>query len=104
LDKLIVQLKVGKDTDFDQLISIEDALIQEFMGNRTVEVDGHDFGEGRFNIFIHLSNGWEPALATITEALDGLGLLPAAVVAKFHGETEQYEVVRPDSYSGPFAL
>ncbi|MDB5977905.1 MAG: hypothetical protein JWR07_4665 [Nevskia sp.] len=104
MDKLIVQLKVGKDTDFDQLIGIEEALIQKFMGNRTVEVDGHDFGEGRFNIYIHLSKGWEPALATITAALDGFGLLSVAVVAKFHGETEQYEVVRPDSYSGPFTL
>ena len=104
MDKLIVQIEIAEETDFDELISIEEALIQALLGDREAAVDGHDIGEGRFNIFIHLGAGWEPALTKVTATLDDLGLLPSAVVAKFHEQTKEYEVVRPDSYSGTFAL
>jgi hypothetical protein len=103
-NKVIVQFTTTEDTDFDWLLHIEETLIQAFMLDKSASVDGHDIGQGRFNIFIHLSNGWEPALERVTEALDGLGVLPKALIAKFHGDTEKYEVVRPDSYSGRFAL
>jgi hypothetical protein len=103
MDKLIVQLPINSNTDFDGLIQLEEALIRALSTSRDVEVDGHDIGEGKFNVFIHLKT-WEPALARVTEALDELQLLPRATVAKFHGETESYEVVRPDSFTGTFAL
>ena len=104
MDKLIVQLPIGANTDFDGLIGVEEALIRALVLNRTAEVDGHDFGEGNFNVFIHLRNGWEPALRQVTEALQELELLPRAIVAKFHGVAETYEVVHPDAYTGTFRL
>jgi len=104
MDKLIVQLPIDANTDFDGLIEIEEALIRALAMNRTAEVDGHDIGEGKFNVYIHLRKDWEPALAQVTETLDKLQLLPRAVVAKFHGTTEGYEVVRPDSFTGNFSL
>ena len=104
MDKLIIQFALNENTDFDRLIEIEDALTVEFLGDRSVEIDGHDIGQERFNIFIHLMQGWEPALGRVTKTLGKLGMLDQSVVARFHGETATYEVVRPDSYSGRFAL
>jgi hypothetical protein len=104
MDKLIVQLPIDAGTDFDGLIEIEEALIRALSTNRTAEVDGHDIGEGKFNVFVHLRKGWEPALTQIVEALNELDLLPRAIVAKFHGAVESYEVVRPDSFAGTFTL
>ena len=104
MDKLIIQFALNEHTDFDRLIRIEDALSVEFLGDRTVEIDGHGIGNGHFNIFIHLMQGWEPALARVTETLAEAGMPDQAVVAKFHGKTGNYEVVRPDSYTGHFAV
>ena len=104
MDKVIVQFAVAEDTDFDQFIDIEEALIGEFLGDRANEVDGHDIGEGRFNIYVHVSEGWELALTRITAVLVRLGLLSKAIVVKYHGSTEEYEVVQPESYGGKFAL
>ena len=104
MNKLIVQLQIDADTDFDGLIDIEEALIRALSTDRTAEVDGHDIGEGKFNVFIHLSRGWEPALPRVVNTLDEFELLSRAIVAKFHGATESYEVVRPDSFTGTFTL
>ncbi len=104
MDKLIVQLPIDASTDFDGLIEIEETLMRALSTNRAAEVDGHDIGQGKFNVFIHLRKGWEPALTQVTEALDELELLPRALVAKFYGATESYEVVRPDSFTGTFTL
>lgn len=104
MNKVIVQLTVSEETDFDGLIHVEDALIQAFLKDRVAEVDGHDIGSDRFNIYIHLSNDWEPTLARVIETLGQLDVLAKVVVAKFHGDTETYEVVHPDPYSRVFAL
>jgi hypothetical protein len=104
VNKLIVQLSMSEDTDFDQLIQIEETLIQALLKGRLASVDGHDIGEDRFKIFIHLADNWEPVLSRVTAVLGGLGVLADAVIAKFYGDTEKYEVVYPVSFSGTFAL
>jgi hypothetical protein len=39
--------------DFDFLISLEEYLIQSLAADCAALVDGHDFGMGEFNVFIH---------------------------------------------------
>jgi hypothetical protein len=104
MNKIIVQFALSDDTDFDDLIHIEDALILELLPDRSAEVDGHDIGEGRFNIYIHLQRGWQPALGHVIEALKRLNRLEDSVVAKLYGETNAFEVVWPEGYVGRFAL
>jgi hypothetical protein len=95
---------MSEDTDFDQLIHIEETLIKALLKGRLASVDSHDMGEDRFNIFIHLADNWEPVLSRVTEVLGGLGVLADAVIAKFYGDTKKYEVVHPVSFTGTFAV
>ena len=104
MNKIIVQLKIDESTDFDSLIHVEDSLIQSFVDDPQVDVDGHDIGQYKFNIHIHLGDNWDAAIEKVTETLDGLGLLLRVVVAKYDGASNQYEIVRPDTYIGDFAL
>jgi hypothetical protein len=48
--QLVIQFHPTTGLDFDKLVSIEDALIDE-LGD-SASVDGHDIGSGEFNIFI----------------------------------------------------
>jgi len=104
MDKIIVQFALSDDTDFDDLIHIEDTLTLKLMPDRSARVDGHDIGERRFNIYIHPQRDWEPALRHVIEALKGLDRLEGTVVAKLRGETDTFEVVWPKGYVGRFAL
>jgi hypothetical protein len=104
MNKIIVQFALGADTDFDDLIQVEDTLILELLADRSAGVDRHDIGEARFNIYIHLKQGWEPALGHVMQALKRLNRLEDSVVAKLDGETDAFEVVWPKDYVGKFAL
>jgi len=101
MNKIIVQFAIGDNTDFDELINIEDALGLALLPDRSAVVDGHDIGEERFNIYIHPQGGWEPALGHVIEALKGLDRLDDATVAK---ETDGFEVVWPKGHVGRFSL
>ncbi|MET4622980.1 putative component of type VI protein secretion system [Arthrobacter sp. 2762] len=50
---LVLQWPATSDADFDALISMEDALLQSDLLKAYGVVDGHDFGAGEMNIFIH---------------------------------------------------
>jgi hypothetical protein len=67
-------------------------------------VDGHDIGEGKFNIFIHVRGPWSAVLARIKAFLKLHGALGEAVIAKFYGKSERYQVVHPPAHVGRFAL
>jgi len=60
--ELVLQFLASSTADFDSLVSLETKLIEAL--DETAVVDGHDFGSGKFNIFI-LTN--EPA-TTFTQA------------------------------------
>ena len=49
--QLILQFLVSESTDFDELIDLETQLMVALAGRDIV--DGHDFGSGEMNIFIH---------------------------------------------------
>ena len=104
INKVIVQLKAEHGCDLDRLYLIEETLFQAFSQADDGEVDGHDIGEGKFNIFIHPRRSWGPVLERVNVFLKLRGALDEAVVAKFHGKTERYEVVHPANYHGEFAL
>jgi hypothetical protein len=104
VNKLVVQLPMSEDTDFDQLIHVEEALLKALLKGRLAVVDGHDMGEDRFNIFIRLEENWIPVIARVSEALDALGVLPEVLIAKVRGSSGRYEVVHPADYSGTFTL
>ena len=52
--ELVLQFDASNSEDFDQLIAVEDRL-ESALGNLH-EVDGHDFGSGKMNIFIHTND------------------------------------------------
>lgn len=56
--QLVLQLPATSGEDFDELIAIEDAMEITFAG-LPHEVDGHDFGSGEMNIFIHTNDPQE---------------------------------------------
>ena len=48
--QLVLQFAANSMEDFDRLVVLEDRLIEEL--GEVAMVDGHDFGLGKFNIFI----------------------------------------------------
>jgi hypothetical protein len=52
--QLVLQFSVSDTTDFDELIDLEGRLIVVLAGTHIV--DGHDFGSGEMNIFVHTND------------------------------------------------
>jgi len=52
--QLVLQFPVTENFDFDALIELETKLTFEL--GRDHDVDGHDFGSGEMNIFIHTNS------------------------------------------------
>jgi len=48
--QLVLQFAANSMEHFDRLVSLEDRLIEEL--DEVATVDGHDFGLGKFNIFV----------------------------------------------------
>lgn len=101
---LIVQLPVPGSMDFDSLIHIEETLIQAFTQNNLAVVDGHDFGEGKFNIFIFPKGSWGPVIERVQAFLKLRGVLGNALIVKRLKFSERYIVVWPEKFSGSFSL
>jgi hypothetical protein len=104
MDRLVVQLPIDGDTDFDVLLHVEETLSRTFGLEGHAQVDGHEIGEDRFSILICASPPSEPTLARIKELLEGLGVLPSALVAGFHPATDSYEVLYPAGHVGEFII
>jgi hypothetical protein len=83
MNKLVVQLPIDSNTDFDSLLRVEETLSRVFGLEDHAQVDGHEISEARFNILIRV---------------------PAAVVASFRPATDSYEVVHPRGYAAKFVL
>lgn len=49
--QLVLQFSISDTTDFDELIDLEGRLMVALAGRHIV--DGHDFGSGEMNIFVH---------------------------------------------------
>ena len=103
-NQLIVQLPITESTSLDSLLHVEETLIQAFSQNSFAEVDGHDIGQGKFNIFIYPTSTWGPVLERVYAFLKLRGVLNHAVVAKRLKTSEKYVVVWPAQFKGAFEL
>ncbi len=103
-NQLVVQLPVADASDCDALIHVEETLIQAFSQNNLAEVDGHDIGEGKFNIFIFPKGAWGPVIERVRAFLKLRGVLNKAVIVKRIKSSERYVVVWPEKFSGEFRL
>ena len=64
--QLVIQFNDIDDDDFDELIDLEVNLIEDLTAEH--DVDGHDFGEGEFTLFI-FTNSPQSALHQINDIL-----------------------------------
>jgi hypothetical protein len=64
--QLVLQWPAVSEADFDRLISLEE-LIADGLGDIGI-VDGHDFGSGEMNVFVHTDNP-KPAFEKIKTLL-----------------------------------
>ena len=101
-DRLVVQLPLVESTDFDSLIGIENGLLELFKKNGGADVDGHDIGRGKFNMFIRTNESWPSTLGRIRAFLEFQGVLESALVARDLGDGKGYEVLWPTGYRGKF--
>lgn len=103
-NQLIVQLPFLSLKDWDALVHVEETLIQAFSQNNCAVVDGHDAGQGKFNIFIYPKGAWAPVLERVYAFLKLRGVLHKAVIAKRLKVSEKIVVVWPEGFEGKFEL
>jgi hypothetical protein len=102
-NQLIVQFQIVESDSFDDFITIEDTLHQAFSQNNHAIVDGHDIGQGRFNIYIFPRGAWGPVTERVHALLKLKGWLNRAVIAK-RLKSEKYKVIWPEEHVAEFEL
>jgi hypothetical protein len=101
--QLVLQFPTSNDiSDFDKLVELEDRLVEQF-GEELAEVDGHDFGSGEMNIFIHTDNPKE-MFAAIKGTVANFGWLPKLAAAYREMTGEEYQRLWPEDATQPFDL
>jgi hypothetical protein len=90
--QLVLQFNGDSLGDYDAMVALEDDLIQE-LGD-TADVDGHDIGAGKANIFIVTSEP-EIAFRRAKAALDRAQLLGAVTAAYRPVSTQTFTVLWP---------
>ncbi|HSN36223.1 MAG TPA: hypothetical protein VLT34_07730 [Arthrobacter sp.] len=92
---LVLQWPAHSEADYDALIAMEDALECALPAAHGF-VDGHDFGAGEMNIFVHTDD----PLEAFGDAATSLGSDPrwAEVLAAYRPtEDDRYVVVWPET-------
>lgn len=90
---LVLQWPATSEADFDALISMED-LLEAYLADAHGFVDGHDFGAGQMNIFVHTDR----PLEAFQDAMISLGPDPRWVgvrAAHRPADGDRYVVVWP---------
>ena len=103
-NQLAVQFLITDSTDFDSLIHIEDVLTLAFVRDKSAIVDGHDIGQGRFNVFLFAKAPVSSVVDRVKAALDEVGVLNDATIAHRLTMESGYSVVWPEQYRGKFEL
>ncbi len=91
--QVVLQWPAHSLSDFDEMVAVEDLLIAKL--TEQSKVDGHDFGTGEMNIFIH-ANDPHRAFEEIQTILSGHKLWPDAVVAYRQIDGSEYTVLWPE--------
>lgn len=94
-NQIIIQIPVTESTDFDVLLHIEETLFKAFPKSDVAVVEGHEFGDGRFNIFIDPKSAQEPVIERAKAALALRGVLGEALIATRAAPGERLVVVWP---------
>ncbi len=98
--QLVLQFPGEQIEDFDELLKLEFDLGLSLKGEHIV--DGHDFGSGGMNIFIH-TNDPEKALGNAKDSLDKL--TTKSYIAAFRDVNgEDYTVLFPSVFEGVFCV
>jgi len=98
-----VQFDVLEGDRLEHFHAIEDTLFQAFSQNRYAVVDGHDYGQGHFNIFIYPKRAWGPVIERVFAFLELKDWLKRAVIAK-QLKSGRWQVIWPEEYAGQFDL
>jgi hypothetical protein len=78
--------------DIDDIVAIEDQIIDGL--NEACEVDGHDFGSGDANIFVHTDNP-ERVFSALKTLLASKSLLAHTRAAYRAFDTDNYTILWP---------
>jgi hypothetical protein len=100
---LVVQFAVREGDTLEAFHAIEEVLFQAFEQNRFAVVDGHDYGEGRFNIYIYPRAAWGPVIERVEAFLKLKGWLARATIAKGLA-SGKWQVIWPEGFAGAFRL
>lgn len=103
--QLVLQFQ-GDDPDtLDKVIELEDKLIEVLDGAKTVEVDGHEEGDGVINLILRAKNPakvWEKIEPLVEEA--AASDLEINAVAYRGTDSEDFTVLWPTDYEGEFEM
>jgi hypothetical protein len=104
-NQVIVQFPFTEQSSLDSFLELEEAFIKLFAQRSPyAEVDGHDVGQGKFNIFIVPKGSWGPVLERVHGLLKLRGLLDTSMVAKQLKGSGKFVVAWPADFSGEFGL
>ena len=97
--QLVIQFPASSAADFDALVALEDRLI-EALDERHL-VDGHDFGSGTANIFIH-TNAAPEAFAITRSVMTTMGYTEWGAAQRSLLDDEDYHRIWPVDSEEPF--
>ena len=90
--QVVLQFPASSVNDIDGMVEIEDLLLEKF--SEQCDLDGHDFGSGETNIFVHTDDP-RRAFDEIRAILSGHKLWPYAVIAYRQIDGSEYTVLWP---------
>jgi hypothetical protein len=102
--QLVLQFQGDDDDTLDKVIALEDRLIEVLDGSTSVEVDGHEPGEGVINLVLLAKNAakvWEKIEPIVEEASDELDINAVAFRSL---DGEDFTVLWPVDYEGEFEM
>ncbi len=97
--QLVLQFQASDSEDFERLGEIEETLIEN-LGEEHI-VDGHDFGSGEMNIFIH-TNDPKSAFEKARKYLSPCQKEFVAAYRELKGE--EYTMLWPEGYGKEFRV
>ncbi|HWD94739.1 MAG TPA: ABC transporter [Verrucomicrobiae bacterium] len=99
--QLVLQFSASSIADYDDLITIEDALIKEL--SRVADVDGHDCGSDEMNVFI-FTNAPEEVFEKTKSVLAKCNKLENLTVAFREAGGDKYRTLWPIGSDKPFRI
>jgi hypothetical protein len=90
--QLVLQWPADDIQDYDMMIGIEDQLIEKLSPDH--DIDGHDFGSGEMNIFIH-TNAPEAAFREAADTLSTNNMWPQVRAAYRTFDESEFTILWP---------